>query len=112
MPARRVPASEPEILTSEKLMQPFRMPRELVVLLKAEARRKGLDLTALVVRLLHGYLTYFGLPQAATVHLEADREALGMDKGEYVVHLLFQRSQDVRQKGPGFDAPGKERKGH
>ncbi len=111
MASRRGQASEAEILTSEKVIQTFRMPRELVSLLRADATRKGLDLTALVVRLLHGYLTYFGLPQAATAQLEVDREALGMDKGEYVVHLLYQRSIDVREKGPGFDAPTRGRKG-
>ncbi len=111
MAARKGPASEPEMLSSEKVMQTFRMPRDLVALVKAEAARKGLDMTALVVRLLHGYLTDFGLPPAATHQLDADREALGMDRMNYLVHLLYQRGLDVREKGPGFDAPPKERKG-
>lgn len=99
------------MLTSEKVMQTFRMPRELVTLLKQEASRKGLDLTALVIRLLHGYLTDFGLPYAATAQLDADRDALGLDRDQYVAHLLFERSLTVREKGAGFDAPEKERKG-
>jgi hypothetical protein len=99
------------MVTSEKLMQTFRMPRELVVAMRAEAERKRLDLTALVVRLLNGYLTYFGLPEAATAHLEADRAALGLDRDQYILHLLFHRALDVRAKGPGFDAPEKEKKG-
>jgi hypothetical protein len=103
--------SEQEILSSEKVMQTFRMPRDLVALVKAEATRKGLDMTALVVRLLHGYLTDFGLPPAATHQLDADREALGMDRMGYLVHLLYQRGLDVREKGAGFDAPAKDRKG-
>ena len=111
MRTKRPTATHPEMLTSEKVMQTFRLPRELLTLLKVEAARKGLDLTALVVRLLHGYMTYFGLPYAATAQLEADREALGMDRGEYMVHLLYHRNLDVRAKGPGFDAPEKERKG-
>ena len=111
MTPRRAPESQPEMLSSEKVMQTFRMPRELVTLMKAEAARKGLDLTALVVRLLHGYVTDFGLPRAATTQLAADREALGMDRLEYLVHLLYQRGLDVREKGPGFDAPTKDRKG-
>ncbi len=98
------------MLTSEKVMQTFRMPRELVTLLKQEASRKGLDLTALVIRLLHGYLTDFGLPHAATAELDADREALGMDRDQYAAHLLFHRSLEVRTQGPGFDAPGRDRK--
>jgi hypothetical protein len=28
-----------------------------------------------------------------------------MERYEYVLHLLFQRSLDVREKGPGFDTP-------
>lgn len=103
--APRKVAAGPEMLTTEKLMQTFRMPRELVSALKTEANRKGLDLTALVIRLLHGYLTHFGLPEAATTLLEADREALGMDRDAYVLHLLFQRALELREKGPGFDGP-------
>lgn len=110
MTPRRAPERKPEMLTSEKVMQTFRMPRELVTLLKQEASRKGLDLTALVIRLLHGYLTDFGLPYAATAELDADREVLGMDRDQYVAHLLFHRSLEVRDQGPGFDAPGRERK--
>lgn len=92
-------------------MQTFRMPKELVSLLKQEASRKGLDLTALLVRVLHGHLTYFGLPYAATAQLEADRTALGLDMEQYVVHLLYQRSIEVRERGPAFDAPDTEKKG-
>jgi hypothetical protein len=111
MTPRKPSVSEQEILSSEKVMQTFRMPRDLVALVKAEATRKGLDMTALVVRLLHGYLTDFGLPPAATHQLDADREALGMDRMGYLVHLLYQRGLDVREKGAGFDAPAKDRKG-
>lgn len=111
MTPRKATAIEQEILSSEKVMQTFRMPRDLVALVKAEAARKGLDMTALVVRLLHGYLTDFGLPPAATHQLDADREALGMDRMGYLVHLLYQRGLEVREKGSGFDAPAKERKG-
>ncbi len=111
MTTRKASESRPEVLTSEKIMQTFRMPKELVALLKQEASRKGLDLTALLVRVLHGYLTYFGLPYAATAQLEADRRALDLDMDEYVVHLLYQRSIEVREQGPGFDAPEREKKG-
>lgn len=92
--------------TTEKLMQTFRMPRELVTFLKGEATRGGRDLTAHVVRWLDGMRTWFGLPAAATSLLDADREALGMERYEYLLHLLFQRSLELREKGPGFDAPG------
>jgi len=91
--------------STEKLMQTFRMPRELVAFLKSEATQGGRDLTAFVVRHLDGLRTWFGLPAAATALLEADRKALGLERYEYVLHLLFQRSLELREKGPAFDAP-------
>jgi hypothetical protein len=91
--------------TTERLMQTFRMPRELVSFLKDEATRGGRDLTGHVVRWLDGLRTWFGLPQAATALLEADRAALRMERYEYLLHLLFQRSLELREKSPGFDAP-------
>src|SRR5512140_1446101 len=91
--------------SSERLMQTFRMPRELVTFLKAEATQRGMDLTSHVNRLLEGIRTWFGLPHAAAALLEADREALGLERYEYLLHLLYQRSLELREKPPGFDAP-------
>ena len=108
-PKSRTPAADP-FSTTEKVMQTFRMPRELVAFLRGEADRNGRDLTAFVNRQLDGLRTWFGLPEAATALLEADREALRMERYEYLLHLLFQRSLELREKGPAFDAPGFERK--
>ncbi len=105
MSPRPVRPDTPEFTTTEKVMQTFRMTRELVTFLKAEANRGGRDLTGHVVRWLEGMRTWFGLPEAATAPLEADREALGMERYEYLLHVLFQRSLQLREKGPGFDAP-------
>ena len=104
MPIKLKPTRE-ALATTEKLMQTFRMPRELVTFLKTEASQRGSDLTGHVVRLLDGVRTWFGLPAAATALLEADREALGLGRYEYLLHLLYQRSLELREKGPGFDAP-------
>jgi len=93
-------------LVTEKVMQTFRMPRELVTFLRGEADQAGRDLTAFVNRHLDGLRTWFGLPEAASRLLEADRMALQMGRYEYLLHLLFQRSLELRDKGPGFDAPG------
>jgi hypothetical protein len=82
------------------------MPRRLIAFLKAEAARDGRDLTAHVVGWLEGIRTYFGLPQAATALLEADRKALGMERSEYMLHALYQRSLQLREEKPGFDGPG------
>lgn len=102
----------PAPTTTEKLMQTFRLQRDLVTFLKSEATRSGLDLTAYVTRILEGVRTWFGLPTAATALLEADREALELERLEYVLHLLYQRSIELRDKAPGFDAPAtsKDRK--
>jgi len=103
MPKAR-PEAEP-FTTTEKVMQTFRLPRDLVPFHKDEANRAGRDLTAHVSRWLEGVRNWFGLPAAASSVLEADRKALGMERYEYLLHLLFQRSLDVREKGPGFDTP-------
>jgi hypothetical protein len=108
--APRPKTSADPFSTTEKLMQTFRMPRELVTFLRGEADHGGRDLTAFVNRHLDGLRTWFGLPAAATALLEADREALKMGRYEYLLHLLFQRSLELREKGAGFDAPGAERK--
>jgi len=104
MPIKLKPTRE-ALSTTEKLMQTFRMPRELVTFLKTEASQRGSDLTGHVVRLLDGVRTWFGLPAAAAALLEADREAIGLGRYEYLLHLLYQRSLELREKGPGFDAP-------
>jgi len=111
MASRKAAGGRQDMLTTGKLMQTFRMPGELVAGLRAEADRKGIDLTALVVKLTYGYLTDFGLPEAARAHLDEDRAALGMDRDNYILHLLFQRALAVREQGPAFDAPRSSRRG-
>jgi hypothetical protein len=81
------------------------MPRNLLDILGMEANRHGLDMTALVLRALQGYVTHFGLPAAAVAELEADREALRMDRAQYLAHLLYYRSLAVRDHGAGVDDP-------
>ena len=110
MAKRPKPDTTDPFSVTEKLMQTFRMPRELVSFLRSEADAAGRDLTAFVNRYLDGLRTWFGLPAAASTLLEADCKALGMGQYEYLLPLLFQRSLELREKGPGFDAPGAERK--
>jgi len=108
MARQKVSREEAAFQGTEKIMQTFRMTRELVTFLKGEAASKGLDLTAYVNRMLEGLRTWFGLPDAASHQLEADRAALKMGRYEYILHVLFQRSLELREKGVGFDAPGAE----
>lgn len=90
-------------------MQTFRMPRELVVFLKQEAESRGMDLTAYVVKVLDALRTYHGMPAPAARLLDEDRQALRVDRVDYVHHLLYERSIAIREKGPGFDAPRSRR---
>jgi hypothetical protein len=90
--------------TEEKLMQTFRMSRDLVGFLKGEANRRGSDLTAYVTKVLDGLRSHYGLPGPAGRLLDEDREALGLDRVDYLLHLLYERSVAVREKGPAFDA--------
>jgi hypothetical protein len=94
-------------VTQDKQMQTFRMPRHLVAFLKVEAQRGHRDLTGHVIRWLDGIRSYFGLPDAAAALLEADRGRLGMERFEYLLHVLYQRSLLLREHGVGFDAPGR-----
>ena len=59
------PTTADPFSSSERLMQTFRMPRELVTFLKGEATQRGVDLTSHVNRLLEGLRTWSGLPHAA-----------------------------------------------
>jgi hypothetical protein len=99
------PVAPPTPQGGDKVMQTFRMPRALVLFLRSEAARGGRDLTGHVLRFLEGARSYFGLPEAATALLESDRKALGMERYEYFLHVLYQRGMQLREKGPGFDAP-------
>ena len=107
--AKRLEAATDPFTSTERIMQTFRMARELVTFLKGEASARGLDLTAYVNRMLDGVRTWFGLPNAAATLLEDDRRALGQDRYEYLLHVLFQRSLELREKGAGFDAPASSR---
>jgi len=82
-----------------------RMPSELASFLKSQAAESRRGLTGIVIRWLQGVRSHFGLPEAATTLLESDRTALRMERLEYLLHVLFQRSLELRDKGPGFDAP-------
>ncbi len=97
-------------MTTEKIMQTYRMPRDLVEYLKKQAQDLGLDLTAFVNRVLDGYRTYYGLPLAVSENLEAARESLGLGKLEYFLHVFYRRSEAIQANKPGFDNPTAKRR--
>ena len=90
-------------VSSEKVMQTFRMPLDIVYALKADATARGLDATAHVIRMIEGYQRYYGLPRVVVEKLEEDRREMGMEKPEYFQHVLYRRAEEVQVKGPGFD---------
>ena len=106
------PRSDESAFTStERIMQTFRMPRELVTFLKDEATAAGATSPD----------TSFAGSRASAPGSGCrgrDGAARGRPGGagtrtlRYVLHVLFQRSLELREKGPGFDAPstGKDRK--
>lgn len=100
-----LPDLDTEGLTGSKVVRTFRMPQELVNRLGREAHLRGLDLTALVLRILQGFLTYYSLPEAAIAQLEADRESMKMDRNQYLSHILYHRCLALRERGYGFDDP-------
>ena len=107
---RQSPPSPPAPVSTEKVMQTYRLPRDLVDYLKKQAQDRGLDLTAFVNRILDGYRTYYGLPLAVSETLEADREALGMGKLDYFLHVFYRRSEAIQANKPGFDNPTAKRR--
>ena len=107
---KQPPPSPPASVSTEKIMQTYRMPRELVDYMKKQAQDRGLDLTAFVNRVLDGYRTYYGLPLAVSEMLESDREALGMEKLDYFLHVFYRRGEAIQANKPGFDNPAMKRR--
>jgi hypothetical protein len=99
------PYTEEQAPSGRKLIVTFRIPGETGDWLRHGAERKQLSLNEHVVRLFGDLQNWFGLPYTLTDELEADRKATGLDVRDYLAHLLCQRYQAVRERGPGFDAP-------
>ncbi|HYD51876.1 MAG TPA: hypothetical protein VEA99_04585 [Gemmatimonadaceae bacterium] len=91
-------------------MVTFRIPWETGDWLRHAAEQKKVSINEHVVGLLTDLRTWFGLPFTVTDELESDRKALGLERRDYLVHLLLQRYASIRERGPGFDGP-RDRKG-
>jgi hypothetical protein len=105
-PGSEEPSQAERPVSSEKVMQTFRMPLDVVYALKADAVARGSDTTAHIIRIVEGYQRYYGLPRVLIEKLEEDRRQMGMDKFEYLQHVLYRRSEAVQTQGVGFDRPG------
>lgn len=60
-------------------------------------------------------MTWYAMPDMVTDELARDREALGLDRRKYVLHVLMRRYHEVLESGPAFDgaagAASRARKG-
>lgn len=99
------PVPRPVRKRPRKIMKTFRLPPVLAAYIQTESARCGLDTTAFVTRVLDGYRTDYGLPSAGRAVLDEDRYALALERDQYLLHALYQRQLEVRDKGPGFDSP-------
>ncbi|HET9597726.1 MAG TPA: hypothetical protein VFP65_19210 [Anaeromyxobacteraceae bacterium] len=99
LPAR--PASSD--VSSEKVVVTFRFPRDLASWLGAEAKQRGWSMNEFLVTLTHDLYAWYALPDMVSDELERDREALGLDRRKYVMHVLMRRYHEALEKGPGFD---------
>jgi hypothetical protein len=90
-------------VSSEKVVVTFRFPRDLASWLGAEAKQRGWSMNEFLVTLTHDLYAWYAMPDMVTDELERDREALGLDRRKYVMHVLMRRYHEVLESGPGFD---------
>ncbi len=72
-------------------------------IVRHDDRREGRRHVQFLVTLTHDLFAWYALPDMVTHQLERDREALGLDRRKYVMHVLMRRYHEVLEHGPGFD---------
>jgi hypothetical protein len=104
------PAKEPLELparagtnTSEKVVVTFRFPRDLASWLGREAEKRGWSMNEFMVTVAHDLFGWYALPDIVVEQLEADAEAMGLDRRKYITRVLMRRYHEVLEKGPGFE---------
>src|SRR5512140_3826357 len=105
MSRRDKPEPEPVAADDSSIKQviSFRLPPKTVAWLKREGAARGWSMNETVYRLVEDVQGWFGFPPTITDQFEADRESLGLDWRQYLMHLLTRRYEEVRKNGPGFD---------
>lgn len=107
------PTSTPamkRVVTTEKTIVTFRMPADLGNWCKEQADARGISFNEFAVSVLADLHEWYGLPDQMVAALEADCTALGMGRREYLMHLLLTRYDQVKEREPGFDRRGLERR--
>jgi hypothetical protein len=72
----------------------------------SQAEAKGEPVTDLVRGIVDDFRTLFGLPGLIVDALDADAKALGLDRRQYLMHLVARRYEDSLAHGPGFERKG------
>jgi hypothetical protein len=100
----------PKTFSSETISLSVRFPTKLMAWAKAGAEKNGESINEFVRRGLDDMRCLFGLPQVMVDAMDADAKALGLDRREYLMHLVAVRYQEVLAKGPGFERGGQKAK--
>ena len=113
MVAQKPPQSTPamkKVVTTEKTIVTFRMPADLGDWCRAQADARGISFNELAVSVLADLHEWYGLPDQMVAALESDCTALGLGRREYLMHLLLTRYDQVKEREPGFDRRGLDRR--
>jgi hypothetical protein len=101
-----VPTTKKQSPTGEKVMQTWRMPKDLIQFLRSDALKHRSELTPFATKLLNAYRNFYEVPTHEAMLLEEDRKALKMGRFEYLQHVLSRRSLEVQKHGLGYDLEG------
>lgn len=110
MVAKRI-EQDPELTDSpsgRSLALSVRIPSDIGDSLKFRAKATGQSINDVVVGVLAGPVSWFGVPKRDAFELDRDLEAFGWSKEDYLQHLMSLRALAVREQGPGFDKPGND----
>ncbi len=115
MAAQKTPQPTPtpamrRVVTTEKTIVTFRMRADLGDWCKAQADARGISFNEFAVSVLADLHEWYGLPDQMVAALESDCTALGLGRREYVMHLLLTRYDQVKEREPGFDRRGLDRR--
>jgi hypothetical protein len=89
--------------TTEKIVVTFRFPRDIADWLAHEARKRGWSMNEFMVTIAHDLYAWYALPNVVVEQLEADCEALGLDRRRYMTQVLMRRYHEILERGPGFE---------
>ena len=56
-----------------------------------------------MVTVAHDLFAWYALPDIVVEQIEADAEAMGLDRRKYITRVLMRRYHEVLDKGPGLE---------